>query len=172
MCIVTGWRSTSARAVTISQTYSPLTVPTFDCSSSRHNVRNATLVTPAIGASTTGLASVIGPMRKAGLPPAHRQLACRLMQLERGGPLTRACLPLELALLGHLESIAGQLEFLDQQGKIVAQFGCLTGEVFALEDAPFLQHRHDDLVEVDARVVDAPDGDGHGFSPELGYLEA
>ena len=60
MCMVTGCRSTSARAVTISQTYSPLTVPTFDCSSSRHSVRNATFVTPAIGASTTGLASAIG----------------------------------------------------------------------------------------------------------------
>ncbi|CFE69540.1 cytospin-A [Mycobacterium tuberculosis] len=33
MCMVTGCRSMSARAVTISQTYSPLTVPTFDCSS-------------------------------------------------------------------------------------------------------------------------------------------
>jgi hypothetical protein len=29
-------------------------------------VRKATFVTPAMGASTTGLASVIGPMRKTG----------------------------------------------------------------------------------------------------------
>ena len=83
--MVTGCRSTSARAVTISQTYSPLTVPTLACSrgdrkrggagrsgspriepNSRHNVRNATFVTPAIGASTTGLTSAIGPMRNAG----------------------------------------------------------------------------------------------------------
>ena len=62
MCMVTGWRSTSARAVTISHTYSPLTVPARASSSSRHSVRNATLVTPAIGASTTGLASAMGPI--------------------------------------------------------------------------------------------------------------
>ena len=61
MCMVTGWRSTSARAVTISQTYSPLTVPARASSSSRHSVRNATLVTPAIGASTTGLRSAMRP---------------------------------------------------------------------------------------------------------------
>src|SRR6201999_1298276 len=120
MCMVTGCRSTSARAVTISQTYSPLTVPAFDCSSSRHSVRNATFVTPAIGASTTGLASVIGPMRKAGLPPAHRQLARSLMQFERRGLLASTGLPIELALLGHLELVAGCLELLDQQGKVFA----------------------------------------------------
>src|ERR1700755_801405 len=103
MCMVTGCRSTSARAVTISQTYSPLTVPTFDCSSSRHSVRNATLVTPAIGASTTGLASVIEPMRNAGLPTAHDQLARGLMQLVGGDLLAGTDFPIELALLGHLE---------------------------------------------------------------------
>src|ERR1700760_3337533 len=114
MWIVTGCRSTSARAVTISQTYSPLTVPTFDCSSSRHSVRNATLVTPAIGASTTGLASVIGPMRKAGLPPAHYQLARGFMELECGDSLARAGFPLELALLGDFELVAGCLKLFDQ----------------------------------------------------------
>ena len=66
MCMVTGCRSTSARAVTISHTYSPLTVPARANSSSRHSVRNATFVTPAIGASTTGLASAMGPNRNAG----------------------------------------------------------------------------------------------------------
>src|ERR1700752_2734254 len=141
MCMVTGWRSTSARAVTISQTYSPLTVPAFDCSSSRHRVRNATLVTPAIGASTTGLASVIGPMRNAGLPTAHRQLACGLMQLVCGDLLAGTGFPVELALVGHLQLVAGRLEFLDQQSKIVAQLGCLAGEVLPLEDAKFLQYR-------------------------------
>jgi hypothetical protein len=69
MCMVTGCRSTSARAVTISQTYSPLTVPAFASSSSRHSVRNATFVTPAIGANTTGLASLIAPMRNAHYRP-------------------------------------------------------------------------------------------------------
>src|SRR5689334_22063886 len=163
MCIVTGWRSTSARAVTISQTYSPLTVPTFDCSSSRHNVRNATLVTPAIGASTTGLATAMEPMRTAWLPPAHGQGARCLVQLIRGRLLAGAGFPIELALLGHLELVAGRLEFLDQQGEIVAQRGGFTGEVLALEDPPFPQHRHHDLLEVDARVVHTADSDHDGL---------
>jgi hypothetical protein len=38
-------------------------VPARASSSSRHRVRKATFVTPAIGASTTGLASAIGPIR-------------------------------------------------------------------------------------------------------------
>ncbi|SHW58568.1 cytospin-A [Mycobacteroides abscessus subsp. abscessus] len=65
MCSVTGCRSASARAVTISQTYSPLTVPVVASSSSRHSVRNATLVTPAIGASTTGLGNAKDPIRSS-----------------------------------------------------------------------------------------------------------
>ncbi|ABK74981.1 cytospin-A, putative [Mycolicibacterium smegmatis MC2 155] len=65
MCMVTGWRSTSARAVTISHTYRPLTVPARAISSSRHKVRNATLVTPAMGASTTGLCNAIDPICSA-----------------------------------------------------------------------------------------------------------
>ena len=63
--MVTGCRSTSARAVTISQTYSPLTVPARANSSSRHRVRNATFVTPAIGASTTGALNARGPICRA-----------------------------------------------------------------------------------------------------------
>src|SRR3954464_11296304 len=129
MCMVTGCRSPSARAVTISQTYRPLTVPAFDCSSSRHSVRNATFVTPAIGASTTGLASSIGPMRTGRLPPAHGQLARRLVELERGGPLGRAGFPVELTPLGHLELVAGRLELLHQHAQVVAKRGGITGEV-------------------------------------------
>src|ERR1700751_6095355 len=121
MCMVTGCRSTSARAVTISQTYSPLTVPTLDCSSSRHSVRNATLVTPAIGASTTGLASVMGPMRKAGLPTAHRQLARGFMQLVCGDLVACTGFPLELALLGHLELVAHCLKLFHQQRQVVTK---------------------------------------------------
>src|SRR5947209_2377605 len=115
MCIVTGCRSTSARAVTISQTYSPLIVPTRSCSSSRHRVRKATFVTPAIGAKTTGLASVIGPMRKR-LPPAHCQRSCGLMKFLGGDLHAFAGFPLELALLGHLELVASYLKLLDQDG--------------------------------------------------------
>src|ERR1700752_3552635 len=139
MCMVTGWRSTSARAVTISQTYSPLTVPTFDCSSSRHSVRNATFVTPAIGASTTGLASSMGPMRTARLPPAHYQLARGFMKLECGDLLARAGFPLELALLGHLELVARRLKLFDQDREVVAHPRGVAREVVALEDAPFCQ---------------------------------
>src|SRR5450759_4691400 len=54
-----GLRSTSAREVTISATYSP---PPF----SRHSRRNAALVIPAIGASTTGVSTTIRPMRSGG----------------------------------------------------------------------------------------------------------
>ena len=46
-------RSTSAREVTISATYSP-------APDSRHSRRNAAFVTPAMGASTTGVSIVIG----------------------------------------------------------------------------------------------------------------
>src|SRR5271165_3540841 len=126
MCMVTGCRSTSARAVTISHTYRPLIVPTCDCSSSRHSVRNATLVTPAIGASTTGLASVIGPMRKAGLPTAEDQLACGLMQLACGDPLAGAGFPLELTMFGHLEFVAGCLKLFDQHPQVVTKRGGFT----------------------------------------------
>ena len=55
--------------------------------------------------------------------------------------------------------------------KVVAQSGGLAGEVLALEDAPLLQHRHHDLVEVDARVVHAADGDDHGLAAELRHLK-
>ena len=64
MCRVLALRSTSARAVTISQTYSPLTVPARASSSSRHRVRKATFVTPAMGARTTGERNAIGPICK------------------------------------------------------------------------------------------------------------
>src|SRR5450756_720958 len=57
--IDSGVRSTSARDVTISATYRPA-----PCS--RHRRRNARLVTPAIGASTTGVSTVIGPIRSGG----------------------------------------------------------------------------------------------------------
>src|SRR5665647_2834538 len=57
--IDSGVRSTSAREVTISATYRPA-----PCS--RHSRRNARLVTPAIGASTTGVSTTIGPIRSGG----------------------------------------------------------------------------------------------------------
>ncbi len=47
MCMVVASRSTSARLVIISHTYSPAPY-------SRHTRRNATFVIPAMGASTTG----------------------------------------------------------------------------------------------------------------------
>src|SRR6187431_3134359 len=55
---VVALRSTSARVVIISLTYSPAPY-------SRHRRRNAVFVIPAIGASTTGASSSIGPMRRA-----------------------------------------------------------------------------------------------------------
>src|SRR5690606_30582682 len=58
-------RSTSARLVTISATYSPGSNP-VDRPASRHSVRNARLVTPAMGASTTGVATVSGPISRGG----------------------------------------------------------------------------------------------------------
>lgn len=57
-CMVFSLRSTSARVVIISLTNRPL--PPLN---SRHSVRNGALVIPAIGASTTGGATVCGPMR-------------------------------------------------------------------------------------------------------------
>ena len=56
--IVVALRSTSAREVIISLTYRPAPY-------SRHSRRNAVFVMPAIGASTTGASSSIGPMRRA-----------------------------------------------------------------------------------------------------------
>src|SRR6188768_685666 len=52
-------RSTSAREVTISATYRP-------APDSRQRRRNAALVTPAMGARTTGVSMVSGPMRNGG----------------------------------------------------------------------------------------------------------
>ncbi len=75
-------------------------MPTFDCSSSRHRVRKATLVTPAIGASTTGPGELDRADAQCALPPAHRQLAAGLLELERGSSLARAGFPIELAPLG------------------------------------------------------------------------
>src|SRR5215218_2025682 len=71
-----GVRSTRARDVTISLTYSP--APVLDPAdvtparssaapaSSRHSCRNATLVMPAIGARTTGVPIRCGPMASPG----------------------------------------------------------------------------------------------------------
>lgn len=76
MCMVVASRSTSARLVIISQTYSPAPY----C---RHSCRKAVLVIPAIGASTTGGSTVCGPIRRVFadvlMPPlcgtvtSHRQ---------------------------------------------------------------------------------------------------
>ncbi len=81
-------------------------------------------------------------------------------------------LPLEALLLGDLELVAGLLELLDQHAEVVTHPRGLAGEVLALEDAPLLQHRLHDVVEVDARVVDAADRDDHGLAPELRNGEA
>ena len=60
---VSALRSTSAREVTISLTYSPAPY-------SRHSRRKPRLVTPAIGASTTGTSASTAPPRSA---PGRRQ---------------------------------------------------------------------------------------------------
>nr|BFE47583.1 hypothetical protein GCM10017745_10100 [Saccharothrix mutabilis subsp. capreolus] len=49
-----------ARAVIISQTYSDVGLP-----NSRQSCRNATLVMPAIGASTTAGSTAYGPIRRS-----------------------------------------------------------------------------------------------------------
>src|SRR6476660_8903480 len=54
-----GVRSTRAREVTISATYRP---PAY----SRHSLRNAELVIPAIGARITGVSTVMGPSFSGG----------------------------------------------------------------------------------------------------------
>ena len=81
------------------------------------------------------------------------------------------CLTLEASLLGDLELLARLLEFLDELAQLVAFARGLAGEVVALEDAPLLQHRHHDVVEVDTRVIDAADGDDHGLAAELGTVK-
>ena len=58
--MVSGVRSTSARDVIISLTYSPAPY-------SRHSRRKAVFVMPAIGASTTGASRAIGPIDSAGV---------------------------------------------------------------------------------------------------------
>ena len=73
--IVSGLRSTSAREVTISLTYrllAPLAPPAVRPSDpySRHRRRKEALVTPAMGASSTGVGTTSGPMRSgAGARP-------------------------------------------------------------------------------------------------------
>ncbi len=57
--IVVSLRSTRAREVIISLTYRPAPY-------SRQRRRNAVFVMPAIGASTTGASSAMGPMRNGG----------------------------------------------------------------------------------------------------------
>ena len=60
--VVLRWPSTRPRAVTISLTYRP-------APNSRHMVRNGALVTPAIGARTTGGHTSSGPMRGTANSP-------------------------------------------------------------------------------------------------------
>ena len=58
-------RSTSARAVIISDTYSP-------APNREHTPRNGASVTPAMGASTTGGSTAIGPMCSVTGSPTGR----------------------------------------------------------------------------------------------------
>ena len=67
-------RSTSARAVIISETYSPAPKP-------RHSVRNGGLVMPAIGASTTGAAIASGPIESGANSPGRAGGTARLPRL-------------------------------------------------------------------------------------------
>src|SRR5690606_23841076 len=71
--IVFGVRSTRARVVIISLTYRPAPY-------SRHRRRNAVFVIPAIGASTTGTSSSIGPRRR--LVCVARAVTYRFSQIE------------------------------------------------------------------------------------------
>src|SRR4051794_28656556 len=64
ICRVFRSRATTPRLVTISHTYNPA-----PCS--RHSCRYAALVTPAIGASTTGVATSIGPTRSPRPEPVE-----------------------------------------------------------------------------------------------------
>ena len=71
--------STRARAVTISLTYSR------PGANSRHSVRNAWSVTPAIGASTTGASSPSGPMLQRCDVRAHRSITREVEVAEQRG---------------------------------------------------------------------------------------
>src|SRR6266498_4719353 len=64
MAIVFGIRSTTARVMIISLTYNPAPY-------SRHRVRNGALVTPAIGASTTGGHTRCGPTGSGANSPGR-----------------------------------------------------------------------------------------------------
>ena len=66
-CSETGVRSTRAREVTISLTRTP--GPPYAADASRQSWRNAVLVMPAIGASTTGVAITRVPSRNDVMPP-------------------------------------------------------------------------------------------------------
>ena len=67
--IVSALRSSSARDVTISETYSPATAPVASTVASRQSERKARLVIPAIGARTTGGSKGRGTRRFSH--PAH-----------------------------------------------------------------------------------------------------
>ena len=58
------WSSMSARVVTISVGYRPPSSSLWRAPNSRQSTRKAMLVTPAMGASMTGVSTVSGPMVK------------------------------------------------------------------------------------------------------------
>src|SRR5665648_750310 len=129
--IDSGVRSTSAREVTISATYSPA-----PCS--RHSRRNARLVTPAIGASTTGVSTTIGPIRSGG-STADRQA-------DRDG-VVRALAKLSprqrrVVVLRHLVGLP--------EADVAADLGSSVGTVKSTSSRALAQLR--------ATLSDAPDG--------------
>src|ERR1700756_1549620 len=109
--------------------------------------------------------------RRRRSPRAERQRPFGFEYLAGRDLLGLAGLALEVALLGLVELVAGHLELLDQHAQVVAQPRGLAAEVLAFEDAPLPQHRQDDLVEMDARIVDAADRDDHRLAPKLRHRE-
>src|SRR5674476_1688359 len=107
-CIDLGVRSTRAREVTISLTYRawvglvPVARPSSPASPySLHNRRKARLVTPAIGASTTGESMVCRPIRSAGSTGSAAVMIPKLSAAHQAGRQVGHDLVEGHPLLGH-----------------------------------------------------------------------
>ena len=102
IAIVLRSRSTRARVVIISQTYSP-PAPSgwYGRAELPHRRRNDEFVIPAIGASTTGGDTAYGPMRRGAVPGEGASTAVRTEEVT--GPLS----PVRTSLIADFRSGAG-----------------------------------------------------------------
>ena len=108
MCLVRTLFSTTPRAETISFTYSPAPYE-------RHNWRKVTFVTPAMGASTTGGSTVMGPSCN-GIGRRYR-CSRTMWQLQRrvppqgAGTLNNLVPPLGVGILNNYGALLGANAF-------------------------------------------------------------